>query len=456
MIFFIPSDTIDSWHLGICVPNYILGPGGYLAKSQTRLTSLSLITDPNCSSEKHLSPPLVLDSFSELRKLHWIGLRSHNVDLNALRDLLISNADIFEELELEHMICFRHRNEDTAHQVPFPSTEQILDHLLPETGDEMAFSLPALKSLSLSAINRRTFAKQLYIAFNVGHLTSLSLRNCKFAHVLLVVATLAKYPLHLKRLELVIEDLSFYEEGVSPLVSMLESFLGLEHLHLLIRNRIESVKYLPSMLHHKSTLKTLIFHEYFQDDEGWMDENLGYHPLSWGYHHDEIPIFRDFFEQLSLDFLGLCDSPDKIKLKLGTSGRPGSTMPTFRLLHLRQFAGIWPMRSSYFNDWRENRLSNVLYEDSDFINERQSFQGFDFAQWAFGPEGLPQLQVLAFGYFSQDARFRENCMLMARHKSESSDITFRLISKGDLASLPGFEGALEFLQACPKDTLLHR
>jgi hypothetical protein len=41
----------------------------------------------------------------------------------------------------------------------------------------------------------------------------------------------------------------------------------------------------------------------------------------------------------------------------------------------------------------------------------------DFADWAFGPTGLPRLEVLAFGDFSYDERYRKQRFLARRKRS---------------------------------------
>lgn len=44
-----------------------------------------------------------------------------------------------------------------------------------------------------------------------------------------------------------------------------------------------------------------------------------------------------------------------------------------------------------------------------------------FAKWLFGPEGLPNLQILAGGDFSREGRYSEYNTLLCRPKSQCSD-----------------------------------
>jgi hypothetical protein len=90
-----------------------------------------------------------------------------------------------------------------------------------------------------------------------------------------------------------------------------------------------------------------------------------------------------------------------------------------------------------------------------------------FAQWAFGPEGFPVLQILAFGDFSYNGRFsRYNALLCRDTLSASSanrdseqDIaasipTFRFIRKDDGALWGLINKNADFFEACPTDPIV--
>ncbi len=59
-----------SWNLGICPPRELFSSGGYLAKKQTALKSLSLITDGNCARNQRytLLPGFLTKSKSLLQR----------------------------------------------------------------------------------------------------------------------------------------------------------------------------------------------------------------------------------------------------------------------------------------------------------------------------------------------------------------------------------------------------
>jgi len=77
-----------------------------------------------------------------------------------------------------------------------------------------------------------------------------------------------------------------------------------------------------------------------------------------------------------------------------------------------------------------------------------------FADWAFGPEGLPELDILAYGDFSH--RDRQPNILMCR----SRDLTpvskpHRQLTKKDVKLWEVVQDNLDLLEACPEDYLLH-
>lgn len=57
-------------------------------------------------------------------------------------------------------------------------------------------------------------------------------------------------------------------------------------------------------------------------------------------------------------------------------------------------------------------FQEAVLESSAAIAEAEDF--VSFAEWAFGPGGLPALQVLAFGDFSHGDRYRRQQFLMRR------------------------------------------
>jgi hypothetical protein len=98
-------------------------------------------------------------------------------------------------------------------------------------------------------------------------------------------------------------------------------------------------------------------------------------------------------------------------------------------------------------------------------------QLLSLAQWAFGPSGLPELQILAYGDFSYDGRYEWQNRLFCRSKfaldlaiagsnsdceaTLEADLTFREVTKTDLALMELLEEHSDMLSACPEDKILY-
>lgn len=87
----------------------------------------------------------------------------------------------------------------------------------------------------------------------------------------------------------------------------------------------------------------------------------------------------------------------------------------------------------------------------------------DLASWAFGPDGLLNLQVLAYGDFSYQGRYIEDTFVFGRNRSgkyprgstqssNNSDFGYSLLQKNERNDVMALYG--DFLEACPVDALL--
>lgn len=104
---------------------------------------------------------------------------------------------------------------------------------------------------------------------------------------------------------------------------------------------------------------------------------------------------------------------------------------------------------------REDELAPVL--------DRAPEDLLEFAEWAFGPEGIPLLQVFAYGDFSFDGRFKNHnfilcrgeCKLSEESKDSSEDriLPFHPIRDRDIKMRELVSENMDFLEACPVDTL---
>lgn len=89
-----------------------------------------------------------------------------------------------------------------------------------------------------------------------------------------------------------------------------------------------------------------------------------------------------------------------------------------------------------------------------------------FASWAFGPDGLPNLRVLAYGDFSYHGRYIEDTFVFGRdefvescrestHSMTDSEVDcgYSLLTKEQRNEVMELYG--DFLEACPVDVLVY-
>jgi hypothetical protein len=88
----------------------------------------------------------------------------------------------------------------------------------------------------------------------------------------------------------------------------------------------------------------------------------------------------------------------------------------------------------------------------------------EFACWAFGPNGLPDLEVLAYGDFSFQGRQPNVLLCRSEDKPDHGYLCdmsfsakgFRELKKQDVRLWEMVQDNIDFLEACPGDYLLHR
>jgi hypothetical protein len=123
--------------------------------------------------------------------------------------------------------------------------------------------------------------------------------------------------------------------------------------------------------------------------------------------------------------------------------------------------------------WEEQSIESQRTELSDgsevFNTESAEIKEvLDFADWAFGPNGLPRLEVLAFGDFSYEERYLKQRFLARRKRSvrlglpdQRSETRIHNgwnfcigdVKDPSLWSNVSFDGS-KFLSACPDGGLM--
>lgn len=125
----------------------------------------------------------------------------------------------------------------------------------------------------------------------------------------------------------------------------------------------------------------------------------------------------------------------------------------------------------------EGGEANANEDQSETLCRKPCLPGLaKFAQWAFGPEGYPKLQIIACGDFSYQGRYDRHNFLFCRKETcaslsstppsheeptgaapDGSRWTFRIMTRKDEEELldgsNGLKDAREFLAACPSEPL---
>lgn len=92
---------------------------------------------------------------------------------------------------------------------------------------------------------------------------------------------------------------------------------------------------------------------------------------------------------------------------------------------------------------------NLLEMNKNHSLDMLSEVAMDFARWAFGPRGFPQLRILACGD-PHDRDIRQgNWMLCRSTPSVDEPEPFRWTSLTDCEELAGIANSFQVLSACP-------
>ncbi|KAJ5500669.1 hypothetical protein N7453_009720 [Penicillium expansum] len=432
------------WRLGTCVPMGVLDQGGYLSRYQQRLSRLSLVTDGTCPQTWHR-----LEGLSELSSLtafEWEGIQ-HQTEVALLRQCIRHNWSHLDHLSIGFVYSA------SARALCWES----LGLQRPELGvGDIAVGKPtAVPTLSSLALSRVTLPLNLSSENSsiFCSLRALTLRDCPNQLRLLQLLSRSQKPLQLQHFETSL-DFLLHESGdgrsLSAVVRFLRSFRGLQHLHLRLSNFPASESRIQDAIkHHQTTLKSLVYHERQLapiDEDSLFEDDRDVSPV-W------IANLSTIVDLSQMTALALCARPSAARRCL----RRMAEHSQLRLLHLR-FSGperihrdvqreiitfLYETRKPYSQDPRSrggpvdedissdnngyDRILNAYYDRSplecmDFqeavlessaaIAEAEDF--VSFAEWAFGPGGLPALQVLAFGDFSHGDRYRGQQFLMRR------------------------------------------
>ena len=472
--------------MGTCFPRALLGEDGYVVIHQCDIRKLALKTEGDCFSRG-----LPLEKFTNLRELSWAGLLSHDdcAALKAFFDLhheklasfevdFVNWAEVKDRFDLPDDDEFRDNNGED-------DSNLLTNLILPEREDEYKGFLPNLQKLSLSAASFKGSRDRLINAFNLPIVKELTLLNCKFAIELLDHMVRTNVTLHATQVELVLRRpeafISEYE-----LVDFLAPFERLEKLFVMFDSDYADRFYVEMILRHRDTLRRLVFHRRYY----CLAEQAPYWEEYCDSSVEEEPgngFARILFET-KLEGAGVCAAPSKLQKSLQAVA---IGIDSLKLLHLR-FTGKAERKPKFLNDSdayydrpeaspqflrasseaRRNGTtpprSFLEPSEAEFRIRWEKIQGENwrddeekeleaFADWAFGPDGFPRLQVLASGDFSYGKRFAETQTLWCRKIGGSrSKKTWRTVEQSDIAENELIDANMDMLSACPVSPLFYR
>lgn len=453
-----------SWELGCCVPKEILGIDGYLQREQPEIESLSLNTGVAADGDwpylgrynLHSPASLDLNVFKRLQNLSWTGLRM-GPELESLRTILTANCEILRVLELDFIYWDAIRRTWTEHDptLALKGDDIFNQYILPLSPSLITSGFLALTNLSLTAVTLPSDPEASISAFDFGQLRSLRLHRCPHTPRLLRAIARARLPIKLEVLDVVMNDTKCAADGgYSSLNAFLRSFDSLRRLYILILPAISGLTdhYFESILCHSKNLRRVVYHEKVANEttRTTIDKDLSWARTDFG--EGSAEALPRFLQQSNLESLAICDSCSKIRLYLESH----AAKQTLKLLHIRRSgAEISPFFRHNISKWIIHGIAEPFRPEDYLEQDFRDHALLEFARWAFGPKGLPNLRVLAFGDFSYDGRYKGKNVLLRRQGLFPPN-GFSLTSREDVINSSGIDGPFDFLSACPFHPLYPR
>ncbi|KAL4900335.1 hypothetical protein BDW74DRAFT_96454 [Aspergillus multicolor] len=301
----------------------------------------------------------------------------------------------------------------------------------------------ALRHLSLSEVSLKPCEKMMS-AVAIEQLQSLRLIRCKYSLEFLSSLSELQLGLELRPFELTLCSDAIYD-SLEPIAVFLNSFEGLEELFIMI---MAPHTWLPGILdRHRTSMKRLVFHTRRGDSVAWPDRDMPGPPSE---------VLSDILCLGSLQCVGLFQSPYLLRQILASN----SAGESIRIIHFRdtcdRSAEKWVPEE--IRKWkRKNALTDEDKPDTVSVNKSRSEECMrgtclscliEFAKWAFGPTGLPNLLVIAYGNFSHDGRFVQSQALLYRTLKPSTYLYEIHGPQMHDYRLEQIQGARRMLDAC--------
>ncbi|KAF2966481.1 hypothetical protein GQX73_g7100 [Xylaria multiplex] len=453
-----------SWDLGTCIPPEILGSNGIVTLRQSRnLRSLHLVI-PDCPGWWHDDYPVYdddddddaidLSSFRQLRSLGWKGPITKN--LKALSVALRSNSMHLQEFNLHFVHLEASWDAVIESDNYYGKGARDLGTMLNMDERSPRPYFPELRVLSLTYV---PITSSMMTMADFSMLTSLTLRRCYGSLELLYIAAQA-ITINLQRLEF--QSCRYSLMRSDDLREFILAFAGLEELFILPNGSQGLFDLLGWLAPNHVTLRKFVYHsmardvgedhENFEGFHDWQDlENIPFESKALM----ENPTLNSPFSRFDLECLGLSCSPGKL---LQWLLQPFQRKTSLKLLHIRQcrrdiyrYESLGLRKPFLHNGGLMGLASSV---EGDGMDQAEALQGLRgrfrrFLEWAFGLDGLPSLQIVAFGDFAVSDAYSEYNIIACRDTKQSTN--FQIISPFHPKMLTILSEYRDVLGACPSE-----
>ncbi|EEQ35127.1 conserved hypothetical protein [Microsporum canis CBS 113480] len=417
----IPKDALLTfrWDMKSCLPQDLFSNVRGLMGNQRHVRALEFHTDVCCSKSTGADYPIDVSCLQNLQSLTWRGPRQGK-DFELIRKCLRSSSNIktlnlalwwYEEDEefISPSFLFLKRRD-----------KYLIRDVLGIQEEGMNQPLPSLETLSLGPVSFYGMEADIACALNLERLRTLKLQNCPGCFGLLeALAESTKKPLRLTTLEITLNlsinnrKLRRFDNIPAAFSRFLRAFHSLENLFLFLPKRILAGIDADAILNNHPGLRRLLIHGFVYRELTVADSN-------------GVP--DNLFQPLLTGSSIMCVGARLHVRTMIERWKKLSPRPLCKLLHLR----VRP-------DPGFIQGPEPITQNRDRLINTGLISMLDFTKWAFSDDGLPELQVLAWGMFSRDTPL-DNNMLFCR-----SEDGFKPLTRADVYAWDFFQQNMDML-----------
>ncbi|KAF4152094.1 hypothetical protein CNMCM6936_002277 [Aspergillus lentulus] len=433
------------WYIEACVPHQILGSKGYLRRHQRNIKHLMLKTGW-CIEDTDLSRKLSISRFHNVRNLCWTGISTINHHI-ALTHFFAANACRLEELTLDVYSHPRFTAKWRDLHNDWMKARNIFAFKVLQLQKNNTQSLfPRLRKLSLCGVGFQYAHTEMAYAFQLHKLHTLKLNS---SHILETVAEIAdNQTIPLTALIIrVDEQWSRLQQRFFAL-----SMPNLKDVFLRINapDQTSLTPHLRSIFTPGREIRRFVYHRHLyvaSDTASVWDPTVG--PMVW-----DTGVVT-LLSKANLQCVGLCDHLPSLRFHLAQN-----PPMTWEILHIRCLPTIHeeyhPHNPTFdltydfdgpFNKPPTSVVDLTSYRSEFTTGEITEFLAF--ANWAFGPNGLPKLELLVFGQVNTThwVQALERYIFLTRNTDVATRMKYpyRQVEVGDEGIQTKFEDNLDFL-----------